>query len=692
MNFNNIVLKNLKYNFTKFISYIFVNIFVIAVLFTYGSIVFNKNITEDPILSATMDFVNMGIIAILLFSIVFISYTGVYFIKTRGKELGVYLTLGMTKNDLIKMILLESSTMMLISVVIGMLIGLVFSGLFYLILSKVLNSPSLYYIDKNSFILSLGVFLVVFISNMIFSVLFIKGTDITKITKSDKTKGMRTPKKISGFFGILLFIISTTMLYLVFTDNELVSSLSDKTTSVILTNVTLQFISLYFLIASGLDFIVAILSKNKEFYYRNILILSNLKYSFVTYKTTLYMITLLMGMSVLFMGVQLSFKYGSIKIMNTVLPYDYMIESKGEINPISEDEIYSIVNENNGKVSELITYSYISNEIYRETETWLFNYGTTTIMISESEFNKAFGTDINVEKDELVILNNSNEDFGETVIDFDTFLVVDNLERGQERALKIRAERPTREGFYEVVKSDGVDCLTYTKEKTTPMYYPFINSYGKIEFSSVMANIIDDEVYNTLNNKEITNVFLVDLEKGGELKIYESILDLLRIKNGNNDLWRGENIFDDLRNTPEEFKPICKELSVEQTLKILGMFSFTMTFISILFLISSSVVMYYKLANDIEYEREQVNLFKKIGLNKDECKNYIDKHTGVMFFTPLVLGGGIGILYNYFFFFNVPNRNSLLLIVLVMYVFFVIYDIVFYFIVKKSLAKNVGLK
>ncbi len=691
MNFNNIVLKNLKYNFTKFISYIFVNIFVIAILFTYGSIVFNKNITEDPILSATMDFVNMGVIAILLFSIIFISYTGVYFIKTRGRELGVYLTLGMTKKDLIKMILLESSTMMLISVVIGMITGLVFSGLFYLILSKVLDSPSLYYIDKNSFILSLGVFLIVFISNMIFSVIFIKGSDITRITKSDKTKGMKTPKKISGFFGILLFTVSTTMLYLVFTDKEIVSGLSDKTTSVILTNVTLQFISLYFLIASGLDFIVAILSKNKEFYNRNILILSNLKYSFVTYKSTLYMITLLMGMSVLFMGVQLSFKYGSMKIMNTVLPYDYMIESRGDINPISEEEIYRVVYENGGEIEEFITYPYISNEIYRENETWLYNYGTTTMIISEGEFNRAFGTDINVGKDELLMLSNSNENFAETVIDYDTFLVVDNLQSGQERANKIRAERPTREGFYEVVKTDGVDCLTYTKENTSAMYYPFIDSYGKMEFSSVVANVIDDEVYESLKNKEITNVSLFNLQKGDVLKIYDGLLDVLRVNNGDNNLWRGENSFNELRDTPEEFKPICKMLSVEQTMKILGMFSFTMTFISILFLISSSVVMYYKLANDIEYEREQIKLFKKIGLNREECKSYLDKHTGVMFFTPLVLGGGIGLLYNYFFFFNAPNRNYLLLVVIIMYGFFVVYDVVFYFIVKRSLAKNVGV-
>ncbi len=691
MNFNAIVLKNLKHNFTKFMSYIFVNIFVIAVLFTYGSIVFNKNITEDPILSATMDFVYMGIISILLFSIAFISYTGIYFIKTRGKELGVYLTLGMTKKDLTRMIILESTTIMLISVVVGMLVGLCFSGLFYLVLSNVLETENLFYLDKNSFLLSLGVFFVVFLSNLFFSVLFIKRTDITKITKSDKTKGMKTPKKISGFFGIFLFVVSTTMLYLMFTDNDIVNGFSDDATNYVITNVTLQFISLYFLIASGLDFVVAVLSKNKEYYNKNILILSNLKYSFVTYKTTLYMISILTGMSILFMGIQLSFKIGSMKIIDTVLPYDYMIESRGNINPISEEEIYSIVEDNGGEVEKLVNYPYISNEIFRENNTWLYYYGTSTMIISESNFNKAFGEDIDVAKDELIIMSNMNENYADTKIDYDSFLVVDNVESGHNRASEVREVRPTREGFYDIIERDSVECLTYEKEKTTAMYYPFINSYGKVEFVGVVANVIDDEVYNSLVNPEVSEVYLFDINKGDDLVIYDSILDTLRVKNGDDSLWRGVDVYHDTKTTPVEFQPICKKLSEELTMKVMGMFSFTMTFISILFLISSSVVMYYKLVNDVEYERQQIELFKKIGLNKEECKSYLAKHTAVMFFAPLVLGGGVGMFYNYFFFYQAPNRNYLLMIVLIMFACFVVYDVIFYFIVRRSLVKNVGV-
>ncbi len=691
MTFTDIVLKNLKYNFTKFTSYIFVNMFVIAILFTYGSIIFNKNITEDPILSATMDFVYMGIIAIVLFSIVFISYTGIYFIKTRGKELGVYLTLGMTKNDLIKMMIIENTSIMLVSVIAGMAVGALFSGVFYLILGNVLDASNLFYLNINTFLLSLGVFLIVFLSNMIFSILFIKRTNIVKITKADKTKGMKTPRKTSGLIGIILFIASTTMLYLTFSDKEIVSGLMDNATSVVFISVSIQFISLYFMIASGLHYIVGILSKRKKFYNKNILILSNLRYSFFSYKTTLYMITLLTGMSIFFMGAQLSFNIGTTKILDTALPYDFMVESRDDINQISDLEIKQLVDDNGGEITEYITYKYASTEIYRENKTWLYNFGTTTMIISESEFNEAFGSNYNVEADELLMLSNIDEDFGKEKIDYDTFLVVDGYVSGEERAQRVRDLRPTREEFYAIVEEDGVTCLTYTKENTKSEFYSFINSYGNMEFHGVIANIVDDSVYNTFINPEITTVNLFNVDTEDDSKIYNALLTELRNRNNNQDLWN--SVVDDeyAKATAEGYMPISKSLKIEVTNKMLSMFSFTMAFISILFLISSSVVMYYKIVNDAEYEKGQMELYKKIGLSDQECRKYLSKHTAIIFFTPLIIGGSIGMFYNYFFFRFAPMRNYLIMVVSIMYLCFVVFDILFYLIVRKSLFKKVDL-
>lgn len=691
MTFSHIILKNLKHNITKFTSYIFVNVFVISMLFTYGSIIFNPKINEDPILSSAMDFVYIGVISILLFSIIFISYTGVYFIKTRGKELGVYLTLGMTKLNLTKMILLENTVIMLISVIIGMISGLLFSGIFYLILGNVLEMDDLFYLDKYSFLLGLGVFLIVFICNIIYSVIFIKKTNIRSITIADKTKGMKKPSTILGALGVILFTLSTIMIYLIFTDNDLVSELNEYTTEAIFISIFVQFSSLYLVLASGLDFIVNLISKNKKYYNRNILLLSNLKYSFTTYKTTLFLITLLMGMSILFMGIQVSFKVGGTKIMNTVLPYDYMIESTSEYNNIRQDQINQMVEASGGEITNYVTYDFASSQIYRNQPNWFYYYGMTTMIISESEFNRAFNENIDVKPEELLIVGNDDLNFDQIDINFDTYLTTQNYNEGLSSAKAVRSSDPSLDEFLQTAEDNDIQVFEFSKENTSAMFYDFIDSYGEIEFQTVNASIIDDSVYDQIKNPETSTIQLFNVTGVDQQTLCTSLKDELKVINNAPDSWQlsmPERVDHD---TVEAYQPICKDLKVEETDKAMAMFSFTMTFISILFLIASSVVLYYKLVNDIDYEREQIKLFKKIGVNDNECKKYIKSHTAFIFFTPLVLGGGIGLLYTYAFFHNLPEQvvRELTLIVLVMYVVFIIYDILFYLFIRSTLIKKI---
>lgn len=691
MTFSHIILKNLKHNITKFTSYIFVNVFVISMLFTYGSIIFNPKINEDPILSSAMDFVYIGVISILLFSIIFISYTGVYFIKTRGKELGVYLTLGMTKLNLTKMILLENTVIMLISVIIGMICGLLFSGIFYLILGSVLEMDDLFYLDKYSFLLGLGVFLIVFICNIIYSVIFIKKTNIRSITIADKTKGMKKPSTILGALGVILFTLSTIMIYLIFTDNDLVSELNEYTTEAIFISIFVQFSSLYLVLASGLDFIVNLISKNKKFYNRNILLLSNLKYSFTTYKTTLFLITLLMGMSILFMGIQVSFKVGGTKIMNTVLPYDYMIESTSEYNKISKDQINQIVEASGGEITDYVTYDFASSQIYRNQPNWFYYYGMTTMIISESEFNRAFNENIDVKPEQLLIVGNDDLNFDQIEINFDTYLTTQNYSEGLNSATAVRSSDPSLDEFLQTAEDNDIQVFEFSKQNTSAMFYDFIDSYGEIEFQTVNASVVDDSVYEQIENPEISNIKLFNVTGTDQQELCTNLKQELKVINGAPDSWQQSMPERVEHDTVEAYQPICKDLKVEETDKAMAMFSFTMTFISILFLIASSVVLYYKLVNDIDYEREQIKLFKKIGVNDNECKKYIKSHTGFIFFTPLILGGGIGLLYTYIFFHNLPEQvvRELTIIVLVMYVVFIIYDILFYLFIRSTLIKKI---
>lgn len=201
MIFRHIVGKNLKYNLGCFLSYLFVNSFVIVVLFLYGSLLFNEILARNSSFRAASAYIQAAAYAILLFSIVFVTYTGIYFVKSRSREFALYLTLGMTDRDLTRMIHIESLTIVAGSMVFGMLSELLLSNLFYMILSRILGFTGfsyreIYYIDYRTFLLSFGVFILVFLFNMLFTNIFIRRLSIVQMMKSSSTKGVSKSRPV----------------------------------------------------------------------------------------------------------------------------------------------------------------------------------------------------------------------------------------------------------------------------------------------------------------------------------------------------------------------------------------------------------------------------------------------------------------------------------------------------------------
>lgn len=57
---------------------------------------FNEVLAQDATMRLAQSYIDAAAYAIVLFSVVFVTYTGIYFVKSREKEFGVYLTLGMS--------------------------------------------------------------------------------------------------------------------------------------------------------------------------------------------------------------------------------------------------------------------------------------------------------------------------------------------------------------------------------------------------------------------------------------------------------------------------------------------------------------------------------------------------------------------------------------------------------------------
>jgi len=68
------------------------------------------------------------VVILSLFSVGFISYINNSKNKSRSKEFGLYMTMGMTYRDITKLIILEDLVILICSIVSGIAVGAVFPG------------------------------------------------------------------------------------------------------------------------------------------------------------------------------------------------------------------------------------------------------------------------------------------------------------------------------------------------------------------------------------------------------------------------------------------------------------------------------------------------------------------------------------------------------------------------------------
>lgn len=694
MTFTDIVIKNLKYNIRRFLSFFFVNSFVVAVLFMYGSLLFNDRLNNDPAIRSSQSLIVMAACGIIIFSIIFLAYTSIYFVKSRGREFGVYLTLGMTTRDLVRQVLLESCVVFIISALIGTMSGLLLGKLFYLALGKVLAiSADLYFINWKSFLLSLGVFLLMFLLNMVFTRRFIHKLSIVDITKSGRTKGVAKQRPLVGIVSVIVFAVSLWFFHAVATGQDfIVGFVRAQPILSICVPVCGILGSLFFIIGFGIAGIRLILQKFPSAYNRNILLLAGLSHRFLSYRVSLYSVSLLIAFAVFFTGVGMSFyNYGDMTI-DVFQPYDFMIERRGDINAITEDEVVDIVKSSGGEIKSISTLSYLDCQTYRKllTRDGLFvNFRQTSYLVSESEFNRHMGFHINLQPDELLLAYNQKA-LADAPVDYDTLITVEPYLQGTERADGFRDNPTDMDSFAAAL--GGVKSLRYTRGKTSSMFCAFVDSYGNLEFAGAMASVVDDSVYEKIRGDQQNDVLLFNLKSGDEKSVFNALLsDLRKRNNGDSGLWASEVIEYANKEDVTQLRPISKAERFEILFRANGFLLFALSFLGLLFLMSSCIVLYYKLISDTDEESEQVSLLKKVGLTIRECRAYLQTHIAVIFFTPFLFGGLLGLYLVYDLFSFSAYVGFLVSKVAMMYGAIVLLDILLFFSLKRRYFKDVKL-
>lgn len=650
MTFSSIVRKNFTHNFNKYISFYFVNSLIIAMLFMYGSLIYNPTILAELGKTTLYETVNMALLGVILFSIVFITYTNISFLKNRGKEFGMYLTLGMTTKDLTKLIFFENIGIMIASLGTGMLSGALFGRLFYMGLNKILSNITIPYdLNYKSFLLSGGIFALIFICNFIFNAIYIRRVAIIDAIKSNKKKEVGKANLVLGSISVILLIIALYCL-----PKTMLKELFKEQSYMIGVFVAIIMICPYLIIGSLIDIIKKILSKIPNIYNNNLLVLSNLSHRFLGYKNILYVLSLLIAGSMFFVGYSYSIYTSTREYVNNDNPFDIMFVESDKYNKVDKENLEKAINKTNGNIEKYNVLEFVQVPVFRENSNKLSFWTDGQAVISESNYNKHMGTNIDIKDDEAVYIQVANER-----LEFEhptailTNLTEEKLDEVRE-ACEGNGYTIDRESLNNIIGDNfkwEIKNSNIKEEKNVR----FTNlRYGE-EYDSGTALVIDDKAYEILKTnfmeKSIKKLHLMNVENKDIA--FNKLMSYLKDNNSlDNSYWKEGSILrnevsDDERSTIEEYRPIYREELFRMNLNNNGMMLFTMVFIGLLFVIANGVVLYYKVFSDIKDEEERIISLNRIGILQSEIKTIIRKELAITFFAPIIIGGSLGLYFLY---------------------------------------------
>ena len=320
--FAKLALTNLKNNRKTYFPYVLTSMLTVMMYYIMDALYESPDILGGRV----QEILQFATPVITVFAIIFLFYTNSFLIKRRKKEIGVYHVLGMGKRHIAKKFLMETLITTAVSIVGGLLAGIIFSKLSYLGLLKILHFEVglTFSISVSSIGKTVILFIVIFSMTLIYNLLQIRLSNTMELLLGGK-KGEKEPKTkwLMTIFGVAALAVAY---YIALTTESPMDALMKFFVAVILV-----ILGTYALFVAGSVAFLKILRKNKKFYYnsKHFTAVSGMIYRMKQNAVGLANICILSTMVLVMISTTVCLYMGMEDILNTRFPLDYAIESVG---------------------------------------------------------------------------------------------------------------------------------------------------------------------------------------------------------------------------------------------------------------------------------------------------------------------------------------------------------------------------
>lgn len=607
---------------------------------------------------------NLGTITVGIFSCIFLFYTNSFLIRRRKKEFGLYHILGMGKRNIARILFWETMLTALISLVIGIGFGILFSKLAELGMLRLMHAQATYsmQISPDSILFTITVFGCIFILLFFNALRQIHFSGAISLIRSENV-GEKPPKGnwILGILGLGCLVVAY---YLAVTVADPVSALGMFFIAVILV-----IFGTYLIMIAGSVLFCRLLQKNKHYYYKanHFVSISSMVYRMKRNGAGLASICILATMVLVMLSTTVSLYFGMDDVLSNRYPYQFNTtvsynsfdtmsdENTASILKLASDAMdkYECTQSNVSDYRSACFYGYLIDNDFvcdakfdSHSETTNYLEGTMFYFVPLSDYNKMMGTNETLASDEALLFSTRYSDYNESTISF---------EHG----------------------------MTYTIKKQIDKFRPDGNSMANISTTFVL---IVPDIHAAVD--------AIAALPGNEKSVY-----FYWHYNFDTNLNRDDQILlaNDLSSTISDFftqsykqntgikscQFESRAANYEDFFADFGGLFYLAIVLSIVFLLADVLIIYYKQISEGYEDQARFDIMQKVGMTKREIKKSINSQLLTVFFLPLV-GAGIHLIFAFpmirkiLLLFNLTNLHLYTIVTLISFGAFALFYTIVY--------------
>ncbi len=603
-----LALTNIKKHARSYVPYIITCVITIAMFYIIKSLAFNLDKNLSSISAATS--MSLGSIVVAIFAIIFLFYTNSFLLKKRKKEFGLYNILGMEKKHMSALITTESLIISVISLVLGLIIGIALDKLIFMIVIKLLDgqSPLGFTIIPEAILHTVVLFCIIFAAILLNSVRIVYTTKTIDLLHGSNT-GEKEPKTkwLLAILGVLCLGGGYTI--------SIISKNPVSAIGQLFIAIVLVVIGTYFIFVAGIIALLKLLRKNKGFYYKtsHFISVSGMIYRMKQNAVGLANICVLSTMVLVMVSTTSSLVIGMQDTINTISPYDYSISVvDGKTNQQIKDDIKNTAADNNLKITKFVDYQYL--EFNADLK---YNYITASdysvesenivglIIVTQQDYNMLTNSNVELSDDQVMMFYPNSFPYSDLTI-FDQKYKV-------KESRKISDFIPGKNLIgYSIYDSYGIVVKDNSQLQQISKYY---NSfYGNSETNE----------YNEDNCCFYECNFNVDADLKKQLEFSEIIR--------NSELYQGSYYHGSISST-------FKSEALQAFRDTYSSMFFLGIFLSILFIMATILIIYYKQISESYDDKERYEIMQNVGMSHTEVKRTIRSQVLTVFFLPLIVAG-----------------------------------------------------